>query len=73
MLNTKRSLHELIMEKYECQKRISINSRHAHDLRQEGKDVTKLLNENEEMKRRITCLNQEMENKYSYTCYHITV
>ncbi|MFA5366624.1 MAG: hypothetical protein WC333_01970 [Dehalococcoidia bacterium] len=73
MLNTKKSLHELIMEKYECQKRISINSHHIHDLRQEGKDTTKLMSEIENMKHRITCLNREMEDKYSYSCHHITV
>jgi hypothetical protein len=71
MLNTTKSLHELITNKYECQKRIIINNRHINDLRAEGTDASFLMKENEELRNKIDQFNRTMEEKHSYSCQHI--
>jgi hypothetical protein len=73
MLNTTKSLPELIKSKYECQKRISINNRHINDLKMEGVDVSFLILENEKLKDKIDQFNRMMEERYSYSSKHIDV
>ena len=67
MLDVKQNIKNLISGIYECQKKIILNRTFIRELEAEGNDISKLVNEIDDLKHKIRNYQQELRQKYQFS------
>lgn len=67
MLDVKYNIKGLVSGIYECQKKIILNRRFIREMQSEGKDTSKLAEENSKLEERIEEFQKELKRKYQFS------
>ena len=67
MLDAKQNIKNLISGIYECQKKIILKRTFIRELEAEGNDISKLVNEIDDLKHKIHNYQQELRQKYQFS------